>query len=142
MSLDGTAFSWGWCLASHSNNRCHHLRALPTPIQAPPPRPRIHSHPRRWPLAGSFADLPCNRVSWPRTWARERCAKGLFLPAAGPGRNGWGRVQDASVSPNSIVRDASGTRPRPFLPGSAGQFHTVAQSPALWGGGTLLQDRG
>eukprot|EP00661_Eupelagonemidae_sp_cell13_P014284 gene14284-biopygen14169 len=33
-----------------------------------------------------------------------------------PGRNGSGRVRDASVSSNSIVWDASGTRPQPLLP--------------------------
>eukprot|EP00661_Eupelagonemidae_sp_cell13_P019316 gene19316-biopygen13011 len=32
------------------------------------------------------------------------------------GRNDRGRVRDASVSSNAIVWDASGTRPRPFLP--------------------------
>eukprot|EP00661_Eupelagonemidae_sp_cell13_P005332 gene5333-biopygen22219 len=46
------------------------------------------------------------------------------LPTVHCGRNGWGRVRDAPVSSNSIVRDASGTRPQPFLPVPAASYGT------------------
>eukprot|EP00661_Eupelagonemidae_sp_cell13_P020601 gene20601-biopygen11612 len=37
------------------------------------------------------------------------------------GRNGRGRVRDASISSNPIVWGASGARPRPFLPSGRSQ---------------------
>eukprot|EP00661_Eupelagonemidae_sp_cell13_P012498 gene12498-biopygen12484 len=63
----------------------------------------------------------CRAQNLPR--ARSRCSvSGTSRvhppPADRPtGGNGWVRVRDASVSSNSIVWGASGTRPRPLLPG-------------------------
>eukprot|EP00661_Eupelagonemidae_sp_cell13_P010376 gene10376-biopygen18288 len=87
-------------------------------------------------VVGKYGDLPTQpsppeSVKYPPAQRRAsrrartsprcpaRCARPRSHPrCAGrcPGRNGSGRVRNASVSSNSIVWDASGTRPQPFLP--------------------------
>eukprot|EP00661_Eupelagonemidae_sp_cell13_P012844 gene12844-biopygen19984 len=76
---------------------------------------RVVSRTACWRCCSGRRRTGCRRCAGsPEAWAAAQNAPWGERLKTRPGR-----VRDASVPANSIVRDASGTRPRPFLPGGS-----------------------